>query len=269
MRKYAQSLKRSLQSLVQIYLRYDFFIFHWEYLKCHKDVKKPTQSWCLHFCLCHVTAPNLCWLISALCSLCVFVHCLFCPRIMGFAHFSVDLMLHNSVRSFKFAPYAEMHRRTRTSLSCSFRDQHFCFHVMYERESCLLLEILFFFFPRRCDWVNFNGALFFCVAWKTKKPLFSNWHAAVYQWLPQRRTVQGHVFMRSLASKTSSPSMSLPLIWCGLLVISSMESNHTELLYWYWSLLSSFFKDYACEEFTLDLFRKQRALSIPCRLSNS
>lgn len=146
MRKYAQSLKRSLQSLVQIYLRYDFFIFHWEYLKCHKDVKKPTQSWCLHFCLCHVTAPNLCWLISALCSLCVFVHCLFCPRIMGFAHFSVDLMLHNSVRSFKFAPYAEMHRRTRTSLSCSFRDQHFCFHVMYERESCLLLEILFFFF---------------------------------------------------------------------------------------------------------------------------
>lgn len=148
MRKYAQSLKRSLQSLVQIYLRYDFFIFHWEYLKCHKDVKKPTQSWCLHFCLCHVTAPNLCWLISALCSLCVFVHCLFCPRIMGFAHFSVDLMLHNSVRSFKFALYAEMHRRTRTSLSCSFRDQHFCFHVMYERESCLLLEILFFFFPQ-------------------------------------------------------------------------------------------------------------------------
>lgn len=169
MRKYAQSLKRSLQSLVQIYLRYDFFIFHWEYLKCHKDVKKPTQSWCLHFCLCHVTAPNLCWLISALCSLCVFVHCLFCPRIMGFAHFWVDLMLHNSVRSFKFAPYAEMHRRTRTSLSCSFWDQHFCFHVMYERESCLLLEILFFFFPRRCDWVNFNGALFFLCCMKDKK----------------------------------------------------------------------------------------------------
>lgn len=119
MRKYAQSLKRSLPSLVQIYLRYDFFFFfflHWEYLKCHKDVKKPTQSWCLHFCLCHVTAPNLCWLISALRSLCVFVHCLFCPRIMGFAHFSVDLMLHNSVRSFKFAPYAEMHRRTQITL---------------------------------------------------------------------------------------------------------------------------------------------------------
>lgn len=127
---------------------------------------------------------------------------------------------------------------------------------------------LFFFSPGDVT-ESILMAPFFCVAWKTKKSLFSNWHAAVYQWLPQRRIVQGRVFMLSLASKTSSSSMSLPLIWCGLLVISSMESNHTELLYWFWSLLISFFKDYACEEFTLYLFRKQRALSIPCRLSNS
>lgn len=85
--------------------------------------------------------------------------------------------------------------------------------------------------PRGCDWVKFNGSLFFFSSrMKDKKSLFSHWHATVCQWLTHRRTVQWHVDLLSLSSKKSSSSTSLPLIWSGLPVICSVDTNHTVFL---------------------------------------
>lgn len=154
---------------------------------------------------------------------------------MGFTFSSMDLMIHNRnttiiVRSCKRAKHDETHRRGRAS---RFDDtpSYSCISIaafMYERIVFVFLNPRFV--PSGYDWVSFTGCLFlslFCM--KDKKSVFT----FTCSCLPGAN--RGGTFSAMLIcflwhQSKGVLSTSLPLIWSGLPVICSVETNHTGLL---------------------------------------